>query len=128
MWAKSDRTAFLIRSVLLFSALCTPSAAKTIYVDDDVVGANDGTSWDNAYVYLQDALAAAIAGDEIRVAQGIYKPDLGGGNTAGNRRATFRLINNVIIRGNFAGIGGSGREHGYDSSRVDYSRRLRSPR
>ena len=79
-----------------------------IYVDDDATGANDGTSWENAYVYLQDALADANSAEkpvEIRVAQGIYKPDMGGGNTPGDLRATFQLINNVIIKGGFAGIG-----------------------
>jgi len=45
-----------------------------IYVDDDSPGANDGSSWADAYNDLQDALAFAYSGDEIRVAQGIYTP------------------------------------------------------
>jgi predicted outer membrane repeat protein len=44
------------------------------YVDSDAAGANDGSSWDDAFNYLQDALSAASSGDEIRVAQGIYRP------------------------------------------------------
>ncbi len=95
----------LVMSILLLLTLSASIMGKTIYVDDDAAGANDGTSWENAYVYLQDALAATIGGDEIRVAQGIYKPDLGGGNTVGNKRATVHLINNVIIKGGFAGVG-----------------------
>jgi hypothetical protein len=78
-----------------------------IYVDDDAAGANDGTSWEDAYTFLQDALADANSTEkpiEIRVAQGIYKPDMGGGNTSGDLKATFWLINNVIIKGGFAGI------------------------
>jgi len=90
--------------MLLFAALCTSTFGKIIYVDYDATGANDGSSWENAYVYLQDALAAATGGDEIRVAQGIYKPDLGGGNTSGDRRATFQLINGVTLKGGFAGV------------------------
>jgi hypothetical protein len=89
--------------VLIVVLFCPFTYGKVIYVDDDVAGANDGTSWENAYIYLQDALAAAIGGDEIRVAQGIYKPDLGGGNTPGDREATFQLINDVILKGGFAG-------------------------
>jgi hypothetical protein len=44
-----------------------------IYVDDDAAGANNGSSWVDAYRYLQDALAAARLTDkpvEIHVAQG----------------------------------------------------------
>jgi predicted outer membrane repeat protein len=52
-------------------------------------------------------LASASAGDEIRVAQGIYQPDLGGGNTVGDRRATFQLISGVTIKGGYAGLSGT---------------------
>ncbi|MHC4545627.1 MAG: DUF3466 family protein, partial [Planctomycetota bacterium] len=85
--------------------LMTPIPPKTIYVDDDAAGANDGSSWADAFNYLQDALAAALSGDEIRVAQGIYKPDQGAGITPGDREATFQLINGVTIKGGYAGYG-----------------------
>ena len=78
---------------------------RTIYVGDDAAGANDGSSWADAFNYLQDALAAANDGDEIRVAQGIYKPDEGAGITPGDRTATFQLINGVTIKGGYAGFG-----------------------
>jgi len=71
---------------------------RIIYVDEAAVGANDGSSWADAYVYLQDALAqAAVAAPpiEIRVAQGVYKPDQGAGVTPGDRDATFQLLNGV---------------------------------
>jgi phosphotriesterase-related protein len=80
---------------------------RIIYVDDDAAGANDGTSWENAYVYLQDALADANSAEkpvEIRVAQGIYKPDQGTNQTPGDQEATFQLINDVIIKGGFADV------------------------
>jgi len=80
-------------------------AGRIIYVDDDVTGVKDGSSWANAYKYLQDALAAAYSGDEIRVAQGIYKPDQGTNQTPGDRTATFQLKNGVTIKGGFAGFG-----------------------
>ena len=51
----------------------TEANAQTIYVDDGAPLGGDGTSWGTAFTYLQDALAAAAAGDEIRVAQGVYR-------------------------------------------------------
>ena len=50
---------------------------------------------------MQDALAVAISGDEIWVAQGIYKPDQGSEQTPGDRYATFQLISGVAIYGGF---------------------------
>jgi hypothetical protein len=79
--------------------------ADIIYVDTDAAGANDGLSWTSAYNYLQDALNAAVAADEVQVAQGAYTPDQGAGISAGNRYATFQLINGVTIKGGYAGFG-----------------------
>jgi hypothetical protein len=79
-----------------------------LYVDDDAPGANDGSSWENAYNFLQDALTAADTLPrpvEIRVAQGTYKPDQGAGITPGDREATFQLVNGVTIKGGYAGFG-----------------------
>jgi hypothetical protein len=79
---------------------------RIIYVDADAAGANDGSSWADAYNYLQDALADANSAEkpvEIRVAQGIYKPDQGAGITPGDREATFQLINAVTIKGGYGG-------------------------
>ncbi|MGB2807729.1 MAG: right-handed parallel beta-helix repeat-containing protein [Sedimentisphaerales bacterium] len=84
-----------------------PGQLRELYVDDDAAGANDGSSWADAYNYLQDALAFACSGDEIHVAQGIYTPD---GNSAkpngsGDRSATFQLINGITLKGGYAGFG-----------------------
>jgi len=80
---------------------------KTIYVDADATGANNGSSWEDAFNYLQDALSAAKYGDEIRVAEGIYKPDEGTDNPTGtgDRGATFQLKKGVTIKGGYAGAG-----------------------
>jgi len=79
---------------------------KTIYyVDDDAPGANNGSSWNNAFNNLQDSLTAAEPYTEIRVAQGIYKPDEGIGITPGDRTATFQMKNNITIKGGYAGFG-----------------------
>jgi len=87
---------------ILFSGV-SAAAGKTIYVDDSATGANNGSSWLNAYRYLQDALTAASTGDQILVAQGIYKPDRGQGITPGDRSASFHPANGVTIRGGYAG-------------------------
>jgi parallel beta-helix repeat protein len=105
----------LIMSVLLLAISCPFAAGKIIYVDDDATGANDGSSWENAYFYLQDALADANSAEkpvEIRVAQGIYMPDREGPPgryrrvvAPGDREATFHLINGVTLKGGYAGLG-----------------------
>ncbi|MBN1975542.1 MAG: hypothetical protein JW787_18030 [Sedimentisphaerales bacterium] len=94
-------------------------ANKIIYVDDDASGANDGSNWQNAYIYLQDALADANLAEkpvEIRVAQGTYKPDKGAGHTAGDREASFKTTSGVILSGGYAGI------FDPDQSRRDYEK------
>lgn len=59
-----------------------PSGGKVIYVDQNVtnqnpnVGRGDGSSWNTAFAYLQDALSVATDGDEIWVAEGTYYPDV----------------------------------------------------
>jgi parallel beta-helix repeat protein len=94
---------------LLPIAVCPAAAGKIIYVDDDAVGLNDGSSWNNAYTFLQDALYDAETSEkpvEIRVAQGIYTPDENSisPDGTGNRGAMFQLINNVSIMGGYAGF------------------------
>jgi len=89
-------------------ALCGSTyAGRTVYVDIDAAGANDGSSWRDAYKYLQDALMMASVGDDIRVAQGIYKPDqfvLSDRPSLG-RVETFQIKSGVAIRGGYAGAG-----------------------
>jgi len=65
--------------------------------------AHDGVSWNTAYSSIQDALAVAAKGDEIWVAKGIYYPDIGLGQTKGDRKASFRLLDGVALYGGFAG-------------------------
>ena len=89
-------SAFVLGAVLL---LCGSIAhAQIIYVDASAGGANNGTSWTDAYTDLQTALASASAGNQIWVAAGTYYPDAGV-----DRTATFQLITGVELYGGFAG-------------------------
>lgn len=86
-----------------------PSRGQILYVDDSAGGSADGSSWCDALTNLQDALAIAAGSGgvitEIRVAQGIYKPDVGANQTALSRGSTFQLISGVVLRGGYAGCG-----------------------
>lgn len=84
------------------------AGAKTVYVDRNANGRNDGSSWENAYKYLQDALKLAVSHDEIHVAQGLYRPDRGTrypyrpyGN--GDQDAVFTLRSYNPLRGGYGG-------------------------
>ena len=108
MKGKANHVVWLLCVLFLVGAVCTAAAGRVICVDADASGANDGSSWADAYNYLQDALADASTAEkpvEIHVAQGLYKPDRGAGFTLGDRGASFQLINGVILRGGFAGVG-----------------------
>jgi hypothetical protein len=96
-------------SVLICLFLVVPSRAGTIYVDANAAGADNGSSWANAYKYLQDALTAAVSGTDIQVAQGTYKPDANTINPGdiNDRTATFRLKNGVALYGGFPTGGGN---------------------
>jgi hypothetical protein len=72
-----------------------------LYVDTDAVGGNNGRNWTNAFTNLQDALSIAAAYpqvEEIRVAQGTYKP-------AGGRNDKFQLVYGLVVKGSYAGFG-----------------------
>ncbi|MEJ5200633.1 MAG: choice-of-anchor Q domain-containing protein [Anaerolineales bacterium] len=74
----------------------TPAPLDKIYVNASAMGANNGTSWQNAFTDLQSALVVATAGKQIWVAKGVYYP----GTT---RTATFLLKEGVELYGGFAG-------------------------
>ncbi len=99
----------LIRAALVLSVIlallpapAVRAAGPICYVKADATGANNGTSWADAYTTLQDALADAGC-TEIWVAAGVYYPDEGAGQTNDDRNSTFRLKNGVALYGGFAG-------------------------
>ncbi len=98
----------LITMGLLLVVWSSTTVAETIFVDPNAPGpVQDGNSWLTAYNYLQDGLADAVAGDEIRVANGTYRPDQNAADPDGsnNTSATFWLIDGVGLYGGYAGFG-----------------------
>ncbi len=78
---------------------------QRLYVNAAAAGANNGTSWANAFTALESALAATDTLPTVReiwVAQGRYVPTARIA-PADARTATFRLRSNVSIYGGFAG-------------------------
>jgi predicted outer membrane repeat protein len=71
-----------------------------LYVKADATGARNGQSWTNAYTDLQDALREAAPGDQIWIAEGVYRPIPTEGDL---RTASFHLTSSVAVHGGFAG-------------------------
>ncbi|MCE9616247.1 MAG: right-handed parallel beta-helix repeat-containing protein [Lentisphaerae bacterium] len=75
-------------SIALQSALS--GLAGTVYVDGGASGANNGSSWGNAYTSVAAALAAIGIGNDLWVAQGTY-----------NEGATIAMKSGVNMYGGF---------------------------
>lgn len=85
----------LISSIFIFQQ----TATGQIFVKSDAAGANNGSSWANAYNDLTNALNTANDGDQIWVAAGTYTP--GGSNPMPT--SVFRVKKAISIYGGFAG-------------------------
>ncbi len=70
----------------------------SFYVNAAATGANNGTSWTNAYSSLNSALAYATKRDTIRVAAGRYQP----GNF---QNSTYTIRDSVVILGGYPSSG-----------------------
>jgi autotransporter-associated beta strand protein len=81
----------------------TANGPSRLYVDQNVInrgpGCEIGQCWSSAFTNLQDALVIAGDGTEIWVAQGVYYPDVSGGDP----EATFTLNSGVKLYGGFNG-------------------------
>ncbi|MNJ90693.1 hypothetical protein D3C87_83300 [compost metagenome] len=85
--------------LLLFTGgLLSKSYAATWYVNLNATGANNGTSWTNAFTDLQTAIGASNFGDEIWVAAGTYKP-----TATTTRSISFTIKNGTKVYGGFIG-------------------------
>jgi parallel beta-helix repeat protein/predicted outer membrane repeat protein len=76
------------------------SGPPILYVDQDAPGLGDGSSWEDAYVDLRDALnGLPDDGSEwqVWVAEGTYTP------LSSDRGASFTLRSNLWLYGGFAG-------------------------
>lgn len=107
----------IVGAVLVFHGENTSlGTQRIIYVDDDAAGTDNGSSWDNAFRHLQDALAAARAAEkpvEIRIAQGMYRPDQlpprdpsvppARGGVIDIRDIRFVLADGMMLMGGYAG-------------------------
>ena len=88
-------------AVLLAGLSASLASAAVRYVNANLdSGANDGTSWADAYrgpQALATAMGAAASGDEIWVAAGTYTA------SPTSRTASHTLRNGVTVLGGFAG-------------------------
>ncbi|MHC4619638.1 MAG: right-handed parallel beta-helix repeat-containing protein, partial [Planctomycetota bacterium] len=82
--------------IILLAASVQTAQADRIYVDINATGNNDGTSWEDAYNDLHDALARAGSGDHIWVAAGTYM-------LGAPYLDTFEIPEGVSLYGGFAG-------------------------
>lgn len=85
--------------IFVLCFICLSSVAQgQIFVDQNAVGAENGSSWQDAFTDLQDALSVASSGSEIWVANGIYYP-----STGTDRNISFTMKAGVGIYGGFSG-------------------------
>jgi hypothetical protein len=88
-------------SVSAAVACGAPAHAAVRFVNHAATGANNGTSWTNAFTRLQPAISAAAAGDEVWVARGTYAPTTIA--TPTSRFLSFELKSNISVFGGFRG-------------------------
>lgn len=68
-----------------------------VYVDIDATGANNGSSWADAFTNLQDGIDLAVSGVEVWAAEGTYVP-------GASRADSFLPKPGVRVCGGFTGV------------------------
>ncbi len=94
---------FLLILVICHAFVSRLSAQTTRFVSTTGVNNNPSTatSWATSTTDLQGAINASSPGDQVWVAQGIYKPIVVTG--AASRTASFSMKNEVAVYGGFSG-------------------------
>lgn len=118
-------------TIACLAVLLAPTSPAAIrYVDLDASGADNGTSWTNAYLSLQATLTAAANGDEIHVAQGKYHPSVdetGDATPANARTKTFLINKNITLYDGFRVSGGELEARDIDQFRTVLSGDIGTP-
>ncbi|MCK4658194.1 MAG: right-handed parallel beta-helix repeat-containing protein [Phycisphaerae bacterium] len=107
MYTRTFLTVLVLIGLMSFAA----PAQALIYVDVAATGANNGSSWVNAYTDLQNALSAANPGEDVWVAEGTYTPAV-----------TFQLLNGVGLYGGFPSSGGPWASRNWVANQTTLSR------
>ena len=89
----------ILLTLFICALAMTQSVSAQVYVNQTAAGANDGTSWANAYTNLQSAFDNATPGDQIWVAAGTYLPTI----TTNSNDAFYRFNVDIELYGGFDG-------------------------
>lgn len=101
MTLRSTTYTFLLCCVVLLMGF--QARAAHYYVDSSATaGANNGSSWANAYVNVQNAINLTPAGDTLWIARGHYYT-----GPSGNNNDWIDLKNGVVLLGGFSGLTGT---------------------
>ncbi|WP_432410226.1 HYR domain-containing protein [Rasiella sp. SM2506] len=83
-----------------YAVSCALFTTNIVYVDANGTGANNGTSWVDAFTDLQDAITAAevcASVNTIYIAEGTYYP-----TTTADRTISFEIPGNTNVYGGFS--------------------------
>lgn len=84
---------------LVMLYFCSTLSAQ-VFVKSDASGANNGSSWNDAYTSLSDAIESADPDSEIWVASGLYKAGQSGDDPA---NTYFTIEKSLTLLGGFEG-------------------------
>ncbi len=90
------------KGTLLFVTLLmmvVSSVQSQVFVKHDAIGANNGTTWQDAYTELDSAIRRTATG-QIWVAAGTYKPKI---NVSGTGYKSFEITKKIALYGGFTG-------------------------
>lgn len=83
-------------ALILTSSCWNLLGQEILYVDQQATGNMDGSTWEDAFTDIRPALEAALSGDAIWVAEGVYRP----GDTLQSR---YLLDKDIRLLGGFSG-------------------------